>query len=119
MTYMEDSHTKIIPPTHPDNNAIFDSRTTAYFNQATSIWMNQKLTKYPLSVTLPDVSWIKLTHTATLYLQNLPESARHEHIFTELNSRSLLSVSQLFDQVCMLKFTADQVIVTLNKKPSS
>ena len=82
MTYMEDSHTKIIPPTHPDNNEIVDSGTTGNFPQNTSVWMNLKLTKYPLSVTLTDGSRIKLTRTSILSLQNLPESARREHILT-------------------------------------
>ena len=116
MTYMEDSHTKIIPPTHPDNNAIFDSRTTAYFNQATSVWMNQKLTKYPLSVALTDGSQIKLTHTSMLCLQKLPEAARYEHIFTKLKSGALLYVIQRFDQGCMFNFTSYQVSVTLEKQ---
>ena len=71
MTYMADTPTKIIPPTHPDNDAIFNSGTTGNFTQATSVWINRKLTKYQLSVTPPYRSRIKLTHTAMLSLQNL------------------------------------------------
>ena len=40
MTYISDDHTKIIPPTHPNNNAIIDSGTTGHFPQDTSVWMN-------------------------------------------------------------------------------
>ena len=98
MTYMVDAPTKIIPPTHIDNNAIVNSGTTGNFPQATSIWMNLKLTNYPLSVTLTDGSRIKLTHTAMLSLQNFPEAERREHIFLELKYRSLLPAIQLFDQ---------------------
>ena len=82
MAYMADDRTEIIPPTHPDNNEIVDSGTTGNFPQNTSVWMNLKLTKYPLSVTLTDGSRIKLTRTSMLSLQNLPESARREHILT-------------------------------------
>ena len=68
---MADTPTKMIPPTHPDNDAIVNSGTTRHFPQATSVWINRKLTKYPLSVTPPYGSRIKLTHTAMLSLQNL------------------------------------------------
>ena len=37
MTYMADAPTKIIPPTHQDNNAIVDSGTTAQFTQTNSV----------------------------------------------------------------------------------
>ena len=116
MTYMENAPTKIIPPTHPDNNSIVNSGTTGHFNQATSVWMNQKLTKYPLSVALTDGSQIKLTHTSMLCLQKLPEAARYEHIFTKLKSGALLYVIQRFDQGCTFNFTSYQVSVTLNKQ---
>ena len=116
MTYIANVPTKIIPPTHLDNNAFVNSGTTGHFPQSSSVWMNHKLTKYPLSVTLPDGSRIKLIHTAMLSLQNLPEAARCEHIFPELKSGALLSVRQLFDQGCTVNFTADQVSVTLDKQ---
>ena len=51
-----------------------------------------------------------------LSLQNLPEAARHEHIFLKLKSGSLLSVSKLFDKGCTVNFTADQVSVNLDKQ---
>ena len=51
-----------------------------------------------------------------LSLQNLPESARREHIYPELKSGALLSVSQLFNQGCTVNFTADQVRVTIDKQ---
>ena len=41
MTYMADAPTKIIPPTHQDNNAIFYSGNTGNFIQSTSVCMNQ------------------------------------------------------------------------------
>ena len=116
MTNMADAPTKIIPPTHPDKNAIVDSVTTAHFTQATSVWINRKLTKYPISVTLSDGSWIILTHTAMLSLQNLSESARLEHIFPELKVVDPLCVSQIFDQGCTVNFTSYQVSVTLEKQ---
>ena len=113
---MDDAPTKIIPPNHPDNNTIVGSDTTGHFTQATSVWMNRKLTKYLISVTLPYWSRVKLTHTTMLSLQNLIESARREHIFTELKSRSLLYMSQIIDQICTVNFTADQVSITLDKQ---
>ena len=78
--------------------------------------MNQKLTKSPFSVTLPDDSWIKSTHTNILSLQNLPESEHHALIFVELQSRALLSVSQLWNQGCKVKFTEYQVSVDLKNQ---
>ena len=98
MIYMDDAPTKIVPPNHPDNNTIVDSGTTGNFPQVTSVWMNRKLTKYPLAVTLPYGIQIKLTHTAILYLQKLLEEAHREHIFPKPKSIALLSVRQLFDQ---------------------
>ena len=116
MTYIADDPTKIIPPTHTENNTILNSGTTGNFTQDDSVWMNHKLTKYPLSVTLLDGSQIKLTHTAILSLQNLPEAARREHIYTKLKPRFLISVIQLFNQGCTVNFTSDQVSVNLDKQ---
>ena len=113
---MDHAPTKIIPPTHPDNNAIVNSGTTGNFPQATSVWMNWKLTKYLLSLTLPYESQIKFTHTTMLSLQNLPDAAHREHIFPELKSRALLSVSQLSYHGRTVNFTSDQVSINLDKQ---
>ena len=78
--------------------------------------MNRKLTKSPLSLTLPDEIQIKSKHTAMISLPNLPEAARHAHILSELKSGALLSVSQLCDQVYRFKFTTYQVSFTLDNQ---
>ena len=116
MTYMADDPPKIIPSTHQDNNAIVDSKTTGHFLQATIVCMNRKVTKSPLSAALPDGSRIKSTHTAMLYLFNLPEAAHPAHIFPDLKSGALLYVRQLYDQGCKINFTSYQVNVTLGKQ---
>ena len=84
MTYVDNSPLKMILQTHQDNNTIFNSVTTGHFLKATSVCINRKLTKSPLSVALPDVSRINFTHTALFSPVNLPEAARHAHTFTEL-----------------------------------
>ena len=114
MAYTAYAPLKITLPIHTDNNDFFYSGTNGHFLKASSVCTNQQLTKYALSVTLPDGSWIKSTHTAMIYLQNLPEAALCAHIFTKLQSAALLYLSQICDSVCRVNFTADKVRATLD-----
>ena len=116
MPYMANDPPKIIPSNHQDNNKIFNIGTTGHFIQANSVCMNQKVTNSPLSVSLTDGSKIQSKHTNILSLLTLLEPARRSHLFPELKSVSLQSVSQLCDKGCKVDFIDDQVSFTLGNQ---
>jgi hypothetical protein len=69
-------------------------------------------TTTPLEVRLPNGDTITSTHTATLNIPSLPQSARRAHILPGLAQHSLLSVGQMCDSGCSVTFTATHITVT-------
>jgi hypothetical protein len=77
---------------------------------------NKKRAVAPINVTLPDGATIQSTHTCDLLLPQLPLAASKAHIIPGLSTSSLLSVGQLFDANCLVKFDRTSVEVLHNHK---
>jgi hypothetical protein len=76
----------------------------------------KKLTVTPINVTLPDGASIQSTHTCELLLPQLPLASTKAHIIPGLATSSLLSVGQLVDANCSVKFDRTSVEVLHNHK---
>jgi hypothetical protein len=70
----------------------------------------------PINVTLPDGASIQSTHTCEFLLPQLPVAATKAHIVPGLATSSLLSVGQLVDANCSVKFDRTSVEVLHNHK---
>jgi hypothetical protein len=77
---------------------------------------NKKLAVATINVTLPDGATIQSTHTCDLLLPQLPLAATKAHIIPGLATSSLLSVGQLVDANCSVKFDRTSVEVLNNHK---
>jgi hypothetical protein len=102
-----------LTPSHPSScTALFDSGCTAHFLLANAKCSDKHSTTTPLEVRLPNGDTITSTHTATLNIPSLPQTARRAHILPGLAQHSLLSVGQMCDSGCSVTFTASNVTVT-------
>jgi hypothetical protein len=93
-----------------------DSGCTGHYLKVTAPVTNKKLAVTPINVTLPDGASIQLTHTCELLLPKLPVAATKAHIIPGLATSSLLSVGQLVDANCFVKFDRTSVEVLHNHK---
>jgi hypothetical protein len=66
-----------------------------------------------IQVSLPADTIITSTHTDTLRIPGLPLSARQAHVFTNIDSNSLMSITQLCAHGCNAFFTDNAVTITL------
>jgi hypothetical protein len=78
--------------------------------------MNKRAVQVPLHVNMPNGTTIQSSHTRELLLNTLPPEARRAHKFPGLVHSSLISVGQLCDSGCDVKFTQDKVEVNKNGK---
>ena len=85
--------------------AILDSGATSHFLVTAAPTASVQVATNPLTVTIPDGSKVKSTHTCTLAIPELPPKARMGHIIPGLASHSLLSVVKLCDAGCEVKLT--------------
>jgi hypothetical protein len=92
--------------------ALLDSGWTAHFLLVNAKCSNKKSTTTSLAVRLPNGDTIMPTHTATLNMPSLPQTARQAHILPGLAQHSLLSGGQMCDSGCSVTFTASNVTVT-------
>jgi hypothetical protein len=106
------SYPNFTPSPPSQSTALLDSVCTEHFILANAKFTNKLLAETHLEVCLPNGSTIATTHTATLNLLALPHSARQAHILPGLAQHSLLSVGQMCDNGCAIKFTATKVTVT-------
>jgi hypothetical protein len=98
------------------HTAILDSGCTGHYLKVTAPVTNKKLAVTPINVTLPDGALIQSTHTCDLILPQLPLAATKAHIIPGLATSSLLSVGQLVDANCSVKFDRTSVEVLHNRK---
>ena len=61
-------------------------------------------TRNGLKATQPDGTKIQATPECELYMDNIPKTARKAHKFPMLAGNSLISVAQLCDAGCEVKF---------------
>jgi hypothetical protein len=85
-------------------------------SQGNSTSQKQKVTVTPINVTLPDGASIQSTHTCELLLPQLQVSSTKAHIIPGIATSSLLSVGQLVDANCSVKFNRTSVEVLHNHK---
>jgi hypothetical protein len=85
-------------------------------SQGDSTRHQQKLAVTPINFTLPDGATIHSTHTCDLLLPQLPLAATKAHIIPGLSISSLLSVGQLVDANCSVKFDRTSVEVLQNQE---
>ena len=78
------------------------------------ILLNVTPTTNGIWVRLPNGDRIQASHTATLDIPSIPEAARQAHVFPDLTSGSLISVSLLCDHGCKATFDAEKVEISLN-----
>jgi hypothetical protein len=64
-----------------------------------------------IDITLPNGSIITSEAQATMNLPTIPITAKLIHLFPELQSRSLLSIRQLWDAGCSAEFTQHDVLI--------
>ena len=69
-------------------------------------------TRNGLKATQPEVTKIQATAECELYMDNIPKNERKAHKFPMLAGKSLISVAQLCDAGCEVKFYHDKVTVT-------
>jgi hypothetical protein len=77
---------------------------------------NKKRAVAPINVTLPDGATIQSTHTCDLLIPQLPPAATKTYVVTSLANSSLISVGQLVDANCSVKFDRTSVEVLHNHK---
>jgi hypothetical protein len=65
----------------------------------------------PLTVRLQNSSTMESTHTASLYIPELKKAASMAHVFTEMESQSLLSVGKLCNEGYSVTFRIDAVTI--------
>eukprot|EP00804_Cyclotella_cryptica_P025623 CCRYP_002827-RA/>CCRYP_002827-RA protein AED:0.60 eAED:0.68 QI:0/0/0/1/0/0/2/0/144 len=81
----------------PEEFAILDSGATAHFIIQGASVLNQKPAAHPLHIKLPDISFIKSTHTCNLNIPWLPKSMTEAHIVPGLAHSSLVATKKFCD----------------------
>ena len=85
--------------------AILDSGASSHFLAVGAPITRKEKATSPISVTLPDGTKVRSTHTGDLRIPQLPKSARACHIVPGLASYSLISVVKLCEAGCEVSFT--------------
>ena len=75
---------------------------------------NKRIASVPIAIHNPNGEIMYSTHTAELFLPDLPLAARQVHIVPALESQSLISIGQFCDAGCTVAFTATTVTVSLD-----
>jgi hypothetical protein len=96
------------------HTAIVDSGCTGHYLKVAAPVTNKKLAVTPIHVTLPDGASMQSTHTCEFLLPQLPIAATKAHIIPGLTTSSLLSVGQLVNVNCSVKFDRTSVEVLHN-----
>ena len=85
--------------------AAFDSGATDHLLALDALVHNKKVTKKPISVTLPDGDQVHSTHAGDLDIPLLHIAAQYCHIIPGLTNYSLISVVELCEGGCDTIFT--------------
>jgi hypothetical protein len=93
----------------PPAPLILDTGCTGHFLTMDGPYTNAQPSSPGLEVLLPSGATITSTHQAILDVPQLPQAARHCHLFPGLTSGSLISVGQLCDHGCTAHFSAGTV----------
>ena len=96
--------------------SIGDTGTTSHFFPLGTPVHNIRVAQTPIIITNPNGAMMQSTHTAEMYIPDLPTAAKTGHIVPELASSPLLSIGQFCDAGCDVTFTAGDVVVRLNNK---
>ena len=109
------------PPTHHSTHLlspttgstmIADTGCTAHFvSPSTPVW-HAKPADPPVHVRNPNGSVMTSTHQAELAIPGLPPQARTAHVLPDLKSGPLLSIGQLCDAGCDVRFDRGTVTVS-------
>jgi hypothetical protein len=99
-----------------NDTAILYCGCTRNFLSANAPCMNKRAVHVPLHVNMPNGTIIQSSHTSELILSALPPQARRAHILPGLVHNFLISVRQLCDSGCDVKFTRDQAEVNKDGK---
>ena len=91
--------------------AILDTGSTGHYFGLDIPLQDTRPSITPLNVELPDKSIIHSTHTGLLQIPALPPAACLAHQFPKLSGTSLISIGQLCDHGCEVRFYHDQAIV--------
>ena len=94
--------------------AIVDSGASNHYLTTAAPTLNITPTTSPISITLPDGTTVKSTHTCLLDLPQLPLEARRAHIIPQLASHSLISVPTLCNAGCHVHFAENECIISHN-----
>jgi hypothetical protein len=95
---------------HQDT-AIVDSGCTGHFLLINAPCCNKTKSTNPLRVRLPHGATMDSTHTASLDIPELSETAAVAHVFQSMADTSLLSVRQLCNEGYYVTFTIDNVTI--------
>jgi hypothetical protein len=95
-------------------NIIADTSATSHFCTTEFPVINSIPATKPVNILTPNGAIITSTHVAELNLPSLPPSARTVHVVPELSGTSLLSVGQLCDAGCDVKFSQTGATITHN-----
>jgi hypothetical protein len=99
-----------------NDTVILDSGCTRNFLSSTAPCTGNQAAYIPLSVNMPNGTSIQLSHTFDLLLTDLPPHSRKAHVLPGLVHNSLISVGQLCDNGCNIKFNKETVSVMNNGK---
>ena len=104
------------PNDHSTTHGLLDSGATDHFLIVQSQVLNQRPTKNPVTVVIPDASKCKSTEECDIDWKMLPQSAREGHIIPSLKTHALISVVKLCDAGCQVLFKHNCCLVTYNNK---
>jgi hypothetical protein len=96
--------------------SIGDTGCTSHFFPLGTPVNNIRVATNPISISNPNGTTMMSTHTAEMFLPDLPTEAKTGHIVPELSSSPLLSIGQFCDAGCDVLFSAGDVFITLNNK---
>ena len=110
-----------IAATNITDEPIIDSGTSGHYFQLNTDTptFNVKPTPTPITITLPNGSYMSSTHEGNLRLPgSLPSAATKVNFFDKM-SASLISIGQLCDYGCTATFDQDSVTITHGTKKYS
>ena len=96
--------------------AIADSGATSHFLMTSAPVIVKEPASSPLSVKLPNGDTLRSTHTCQLDIPALPTGARLGHIIPGLANHSLISIVQLCNEGCEVKFIKEACHVIYNNR---
>lgn len=93
-----------------------DSGASNHYLTTSALILQKMKTNAPISITLPDGTSVRSTHTCLLDLPMLPLQARQAHIIPDLASHSLISVPTLCNAGCQVHFSDNACKITHDNK---